>query len=189
MKKIYFALMCMASLAILTACGGGNAGKNNSEAQEAEATEQAEQAEQTELAKTDVSGLTLGDANNDNYVELVKALCGVDLTPSDGMTLEKAYGSPGNANIKFKGVKGIEERDLQKMYFERCQAVADDGTIYSTVSDGANGIQKGEPIKSFDDFKGVNWVYEYKGNIVNCSVSKYGGMKSLDSFDVVFRCN
>ena len=32
MKKIYLALMCMASLAIFTACGGGNASKNNTEA-------------------------------------------------------------------------------------------------------------------------------------------------------------
>lgn len=186
MKKIYLALMCIASLAIVTACGGGNASKNNAEAP---ACEEAAQEQVAEQAKTDVSGLTLGDANNDNYVELVKSSCGVDPNPSDGMTLEKAYGSPGNANIKFKGAKGIEERDLQKIYFERCQAVADDGTIYTTVSDGANGIQKGEAIKSFDDFKGVNWVYEYKGKIVNCSVSKYGGMKSLDNFDVVFRKN
>ena len=38
------------------------------------------------------------------------------------ITLDKAYGSPGNANMKFKGAKGIEERDLQKLYFERCKA-------------------------------------------------------------------
>lgn len=183
MKKIFLALMCMASLAIVTACGGGNASKNNAEAQEAEATEQ------TAEATPDVSELTLGDANNDNYVELVKTRCGVDPTPGDGITLKKAYGSPGNANITFKGTKGIEERDLQKIYFERCQAVADDGTIYTTKSDAANGIQKGEAIKSFDDFNGVNWVYEYKGTIVNCSVSKYGGSKAVDSFDVVFRMN
>ena len=182
MKKIYLALMCMASLAIVTACGGGNASKNV-EAQEVEASEQ------TEQAKPDVSELTLGDAYNDNYVELVKTLCGVDPTPDDGITLKKAYGSPGNTNITFKGAKGIEERELQKVYFERCQAVADDGTIYTTVSDGVNGIQKGEAIKSFDDFKGVNWVYEYNGQIVNCSVSKYGGSKGVDSFDVVFRKN
>lgn len=187
MKKIYLALMCMASLAIVTACGGGNASKN-AEA-EAPADGEAAQEQVAEQAKIDVSNLTLGDANNDNYTELVKFCCGVDPNPGDGMTLEKAYGSPGNANMKFKGAKGIEERDLQKIYFERCQAVADDGTIYTTKSDGVNGIQKGEPIKSFDDFKGVNWVYEYKGKIVNCSASKYGGMKSTNTFDVVFRMN
>ena len=84
--------------------------------------------------------------------------------------------------MKFKGAKGIEERDLRKLYFERCKAAADDGTVYKLVADGANGIQKGEPIASFDDFKGVNWVYVYKERIVNCAVSKYGGMKSLDTF-------
>lgn len=183
MKKIFFALMCMASLAMVTACGGGNANKN------AEATADGEVAQEQTTEAIDMSELTLGDANNDNYVELIKDRCGVDPTPSDGITLKKAYGSPGNANITFQGAKGIEERDLQKMYFERCQAAADDGTIYTTVSDAANGIQKGEPIKSFEDFKGVNWVYEYKGAIVNCSVSKYGGSKSVDSFDVVFRRN
>lgn len=186
MKKIYLALMCMASLAIVTACGGGNASKNNAEAA---ADGEAAQEQVAEQAKTDVSNLTLGDANNDNYVELVKSRCGVDPTPAEGLTLRKAYGSPGNANITFEGAKGIEERDLQKIYFERCQAVADDGTIYTTKSDGVNGIQKGEPIKSFDEFKGVNWVYEYKGAIVNCSASKYGGMKSTNTFDLVFRRN
>ena len=47
------------------------------------------------------------------------------------ITLDKAYGSPSNANMKFKGAKGIEERDLQKLYFERCKAAADDGTGFT----------------------------------------------------------
>ena len=41
MKKIYLALMCMASLTIVMACGSGNASKNNAEATaDSEATEQ-----------------------------------------------------------------------------------------------------------------------------------------------------
>ena len=164
---------------MLTACGGGNANKN-AEAQEAEAIEQNEQ------TQADVSELTLGDATNDNYVELVKARCGVDPTPGDGMELDKAYGSPGNANMKFKGAKGIEERDIQKIYFERCQAAADGGTIYKLESDAEQGIHKGDPINSFDDFNGVNWVYEYKGELVNCYVAKYGGSKGVDTFELRF---
>ena len=119
-------------------------------------------------------------------MELIKTLCGVDPAPGDGMTLDKAYGSPGNANMTFKGAKGIDERDLQKLYFERCKAAADDGTVYKLVADAAYGIQKGEPIASFDDFKGVNWVYEYKGTLVNCAISKYGGMTSMDKFELRF---
>ena len=98
----------------------------------------------------------------------------------------KPSASPGNANLKFKGAKGIDEKDLQKLYFERCKAVADGGVIYKLESNAEQGIHKGEPIKNFDEFTGFQWVYEYKGETVNCAVSKYGGMKSLDTFEVRF---
>ena len=51
MKKIYLALMCMVSLAIVTACGGGNASKDT-ETQATEASEQTE--EQVSTASDDV---------------------------------------------------------------------------------------------------------------------------------------
>ena len=174
MKKTFITLALTVCALMLVSCG--NNGNKKSE------KPQAEPAAAAAAPKFEhVSDITV-----DNYVDLVKTLCGVDPTPGDGMTLDKAYGSPGNANMKFKGAKGIEERDLQKLYFERCKATADDGTVYTLVSDPVNGIQKGEPIASFDEFKGVNWVYVYKGKIVNCAVSKYGSMKSLDTFELRF---
>ena len=52
MKKIYLALMCIASLAIVTACGGGNASKNNAEATaDGEATEQVAEQGKAKLDK------------------------------------------------------------------------------------------------------------------------------------------
>ena len=174
MKRAFMTLALVVCAVMLVSCG--NNGNKKSEAK---------QAEPAATAAID-KNLTLGDVNDQNYVELIKTKCGVDPNPGEGMTLEKAYGSPGNANLKFKGAKGIEEKDLQKLYFERCKAAADGGTVYALVSDAANGIQKGEPIVNFDTFNGVNWVYEYKGEIVNCSVSKYGGMKSLDTFELRF---
>lgn len=179
MKKIYLSLMAVAALT-LAACGGGN--KSNEQAEAPAGGE----AQQEQVAQEGQKFESISDVNKDNYVELVKTLCGVDPTPGDGMTLDNAYGSPGNANMKFKGAKGIEERDLQKLYFERCQAVADDGTIYKIKSDPEKGIQKGDPFSSFDDFKGINWAYEYKGEIVNCCVQKPGGMKNADSFELRF---
>lgn len=174
MKKIIITSALLACAMMLFSCGN-NPGKKSEKTQ-------AEPAAATASPKFE----SVSDVTADNYVELVKTLCGVDPAPGEGMTLDKAYGSPGNANMKFKGAKGIEERDLQKLYFERCKSAADDRTVYTLVSDAANGIQKGEPIASFDDFKGVNWVYVYKGQIVNCAVSKYGGMKSLDTFELRF---
>ena len=174
MKKSIITLALTVCALMLVSCG--NNGNKKSEKTQAEpaATAAAPKYEH------------VSDITADNYVDLVKTLCGVDPTPGDGMTLDKAYGSPGNANMKFKGAKGIEERDLQKLYFERCKAAADDGTVYTLVSDPVNDIQKGEPIANFDDFNGVNWVYVYKGRIVNCAVSKYGSMKSLDTFELRF---
>ena len=174
MKKSIITLALIACAVILFSCGN-NGNKKNEKTQ-------------VELAAAAASPKFehVSDVTADNYVELVKTLCGVDPTPGDGMTLDKAYGSPGNANLKFKGAKGIEERDLQKFYFERCKAAADGGNVYTLVSDPVNGIQRGEAIANFNDFNGVNWVYEYKGKLVNCAVSKYGGMKSLDTFELRF---
>ena len=127
------------------------------------------------------------EIDTDNIrAELIKALCGIDTNLGNGLTFSKTLQSPGNATIVYSGAKGIEERDLQKIVFERCQAVADGGTIYKLESNAEQGIHKGEPIASFDDFKGVNWVYEYKGVLVNCSPSKYGGSKSVDRFELRF---
>lgn len=175
MKKTFITLALIACAMMLVSCG--NNGKK-SEAKQAKTS-----ATSTAAAE---KAQTLGDVNDQNYVELIKARCGVDPAPGDGMTLDKASASPGNANLKFKGAKGIEEKDLQKLYFERCKAVADGGVIYKLESNAEQGIHKGEPIKNFDEFTGFQWVYEYKGETVNCAVSKYGGMKSLDTFEVRF---
>lgn len=175
MKKTFITLALIACAMMLVSCG--NNGKK-SEAKQAKTS-----ATTTAAAE---KAQTLGDVNDQNYVELIKARCGVDPAPGDGMTLDKASASPGNANLKFKGAKGIEEKDLQKLYFERCKAVADGGVIYKLESNAEQGIHKGEPIKNFDEFTGFQWVYEYKGETVNCAVSKYGGMKSLDTFEVRF---
>ena len=175
MKKTFITLALIACAMLLVSCG--NNGKK-SEAKQAKPS-----ATTTAAAE---KAQTLGDVNDQNYVELIKARCGVDPAPGDGMTLDKASASPGNAYLKFKGAKGIEEKDLQKLYFERCKAVADGGVIYKLESNAEQGIHKGEPIKNFDEFTGFQWVYEYKGETVNCAVSKYGGMKSLDTFEVRF---
>ena len=177
MKKTFITLALVSCAVMLFSCG--NNGNKKSEAKQAEPAA-------TATAAAAETALTLGDVNDQNYVELIKARCGVDPAPGEGMTLDKAYGSPGNANLKFKGAKGIEERDLQKLYFERCKAVADGGVIYKLESNAEQGIHKGEPIDNFDDLTGFQWIYEYKGETVNCAVSKYGGMKSLDTFELRF---
>ena len=174
MKKTAIIIPLVFSFLILVSCG--NNGNKKSEAKQTEpaATAAAEKA------------LTLGDVNNENYAELIKARCGVDPNPGGDLVFYSASGSPGNANLTFKGAKGIEERDLQKIIFERCQAVADGGAIYKMESNAEQGIHKGDPINSFDDLNGFQWVYEYKGALVNCSASKYGGSKSADRFELRF---
>ena len=177
MKKTFITLALIVCAMMLFSCG--NNSNKKSEAKQAESAA-------ATAAAANVKALTLGDVNDQNYAALIKDRCGVDPAPGDGMTLDKASASPGNATLKFKGAKGIEERDLQKLYFERCKAVADGGVIYKLESNAEQGIHKGEPIKSFDDFTGFQWVYEYKGELVNCAVSKYGSMKSLDTFELRF---
>ena len=175
MKKTFITLALIACAVMLVSCGNkGNKKNDVKQAEPAAATAATEKA------------LTLGDVTADNYVDLIKARCGVDPNPGGTLEISSASGSPGNANLAFKGAKGIEERDLQKIIFERCQAVADGGTVYKLESSAEQGIHKGDPIKSFDDFTGTQWVYEYKGALVNCSASKYGGSKSVDRFELRF---
>ena len=178
MKKTFITLALVACAIMLVSCG--NNGNKKSEAK------QAEPAATTTSAAAAEKALTLGDVNNENYAELIKARCGVDPNPGGDLVFYSASGSPGNANLTFKGAKGIEERDLQKIIFERCQAVADGGAIYKLESNAEQGIHKGDPIKSFDELNGFQWVYEYKGALVNCSASKYGGSKSADRFELRF---
>ena len=114
MKKTFITLALIACAMMLVSCG--NNGKK-SEAKQAKPS-----ATTTAAAE---KAQTLGDVNDQNYVELIKARCGVDPTPGDGMTLDKASASPGNANLKFKGAKGIEEKDLQKfmLFYEAMKRV------------------------------------------------------------------
>ena len=176
MKKTFVTLALVACAMMLVYCG--NNGNKKSEAKQT-----APAASTTAAAE---KALTLGDVNNENYTELIKARCGIDPNPGGDLVFYSASASPGNANLTFKGAKGIEERDLQKIIFERCQTVADGGAIYKLESNAEQGIHKGDPIKSFDSFNGFQWVYEYKGALVNCSASKYGGSKSADRFELRF---
>lgn len=41
--------------------------------------------------------------------------------------------------------------------------LADGGTIYWLLSNAGQGIHTGNPIASFYDLKGVNWIYDFKG--------------------------
>ena len=175
MKKTAIIIPLVLSTLMLVSCG--NNGNKRSEAKQAEPAATAAAAEKV---------LTLGDVNDENYAELIKARCGVDPDPGGDLVFYSASGSPGNANLTFKGAKGIEERDLQKIIFERCQAVADGRAIYKMESNAEQGIHKGDPIKSFDELNGFQWVYEYKGALVNCSASKYGGSTSADRFELRF---
>ena len=175
MKITLRTLAFVACAIMLVSCG--NNGNKKSEAKQAEPAAPAAPADKA---------LTLGDVNNENYAGLIKDRCGVDPNPGGNLVFYSASGSPGNANLTFKGAKGIEERDLQKIIFERCQAVADGGAIYKLESNAEQGIHKGEPIKSFDQLNGFQWVYEYKGALVNCSASKYGGSRSADRFELRF---
>ena len=94
MKKTFITLALVACAIMLISCG--NNGNKKSDAKQSGTTA-------VTTAAAAEKALTLGDVNDQNYVELIKARCGVDPAPGEGMTVDKAYGSPGNANLKFKG--------------------------------------------------------------------------------------
>ncbi len=96
MKKIYLALMCMASLAIVTACGGGNASKKvvTGDAEIDAKLEQAEKQlsemtgeEQAEATIKKMYNLTIADLAPDFEYKLITT--GYEPTMGNGLNVAK----------------------------------------------------------------------------------------------------
>ncbi len=85
MKKIHLALMCIVSLVIMTACGGGY--KNNNAADGKEETKTAVKAEIVEI-------------NADNWSEVVAKNFGFDLSLPEGWTVKSTKSNNGFNNIE-----------------------------------------------------------------------------------------
>lgn len=176
MKKLNLALMCMASLAIVTACGGGNASKNV-EAQEAKATEQTAAATETAPETTaNQSPLTFED-----FSVQLKEACGVAPITTGKMTNIKVRIDGENDFSMSSPVSDESDRiEVQRNYFDAFAKVADGNKIYGFHMDRTRGE---DAFRSYDeyvkfieangDYDKATYGYDYNGKKVTvyCAIA------------------
>ena len=182
MKKVYLALMCMASLTIVTACGGGNASKNEEakvvtgDAGVDAKLEQAEIAETTPEMTASQGTLTFED-----FSDQLKEACGVAPITTDKMTDIKVRKDGENDFSMNSPVSDESDRvDVQRNYFNAFAKVADGNAIYGFHMDRTRGD---DAFKSYDeyikfinangDYDKATYGYDYKGKKVKvyCAVA------------------
>ena len=135
MKKVFVALMCMASLVIMTACGGGNAKKDSV----GEAVEKAKE------VKKNASDLDKG-----NCLEIAKDNYGVSVPSFDGCEIADAKSmsrNPSrNMDITYK-VTGDFDATASKVLsqlFESTSKVSPDGNYKPEMDFNTNKVKFSE---------------------------------------------
>ena len=175
-KNFIFALTCMASLAIVTACGGGNANKS-AEAQVAEASEQVEETTEAAAPETTASEAAL---SIDDFSAQLKEACGIAPITNDKMT--KIHVSK-NGNEFFMAspvTDDIDKDAVQREYFNAFAKIADGNKIYGFHMDESRGTDAFKDydeyvkfIKANGDYAVARYGYDYNGKPVkvNCAVA------------------
>lgn len=125
MKKVFITMMCMASLVIMTACGGGNAKKDGSEGT-------AEVKKEAKATKS--SNLSVGE----RYA--FAGLSSDDIVPSFGREITDSKDTDANGVTKaitFFGYGNDREPFSDKVYDEYCRklfaklkSLSEDGKLY-----------------------------------------------------------
>ena len=87
MKKVYLALMCMASLTMMTACGGNKADNANAEKENTEAVENAD--EQQAEAEADAEEKTVANPADAKPLDLAALYESGDFKPGQTVIFEK----------------------------------------------------------------------------------------------------
>ena len=182
-KNIFFALICMAGLSMMTACGG----KDNKGAAEATATEDEPAKEQV----TNEQEPAVTESENDGTLDMatfaskVKEVCGVEPFTTDEMTKVKVWYSESEMsgkqyNMTSPVADGIDGEAVQRDYFNAFAKVADGNKIYGIIMNGSRGNDTFSDydvyvkfIKANGIYNKVTYAYDYNGKPIEiyCSVS------------------
>ena len=172
MKKVFITIMCLASLVLMTACGGNNTNKNAS----------GETAEVKKEAKaTKSSNLSVGE----RYA--FAGLSSADIVPSFGREITDSKDTDANGVTKaitFFGYGNDREPFSDKVYDEYCRnlfaklkSLSEDGKLYKVntldFKVREEVAELGEMKKWGNDGASFCFAYPYKGEWVLASV-KFG---------------
>ena len=172
MKKVFITIMCLASLVLMTACGGGNAKKDGSEGT-------AEVKKEEKATKS--SNLSVGE----RYA--FAGLSSDDIVPSFGREITDSKDTDANGVTKaitFFGYGNDREPFSDKVYDEYCRklfaklkSLSEDGKLYKVntldFKVREEVAELGEMKKWGNDGASFCFVYPYKGEWVLASV-KFG---------------
>ena len=169
MKKVFITIMCLASLVLMTACGGGNAKKDGSEGT-------AEVKKEAKAANS--SNLSVGE----RYA--FAGLASTDIVPSFGREITDSKDTDANGVTKaitFFGYGDDREPFSDKVYDEYCRklfaklkSLSEDGKLYKVntldykVRDEVSEL--GEMKKWGKDGATFCFAYPYNGQWVLANV-------------------
>ena len=169
MKKVFLSMVCMASLVIMTACGGGNAKKDGSEGT----------AEVKKEAKTTKSSnLSVGE----RYA--FAGLTSADIVPNFGREITDSNDTDANGVTKaitFFGYGNDREPFSDKVYDEYCRnlfaklkSLSEDGKLYKVntldFKVREEVAELGEMKKWGNDGASFCFAYPYNGQWVLANV-------------------
>ena len=141
MKKVFISMVCLASLVIMTACGGGNAKKDSSEGT-------AEVKKETKASKSVKSEWEAIDPNDEAfkhnpYLDKVKEIGGFEIGKPKTSTIMEAFWFYGENELENTPTSYIirficSESSIKHSYFnaytqavwDACKEVADEGRIF-----------------------------------------------------------
>ena len=188
MKKVFVALMCMASLVIMTACGGGNAKKDAS----GETAEVKKEAKASKSVKGEWDAIDPNDEafRNKPYLDIAKEIGGFEVGKPKNSIINEAIRFSGEGELKNTAVSylirfGCGEEQIKPSYFDAyaqavwdaCKKVADGGRIFtlnagkeqdlSSLSDAERENKSTEGNELDHSFK---WYYNLNGVTMNVEI-------------------
>ena len=144
MKKVFLALMCIASLVIMTACGGGNAKKDAS----GETAEVKKEAKASKSVKSEWDAIDPNEdaikKNKESYLDKTKEIGGFEIGKPKSSTIKEAYwfygeneleNTPTSYIMRFVCGEGqIKHSDFNaytQALWDACKKVADEGRMFA----------------------------------------------------------
>ena len=181
MKKLTFAFLCAACVALMGACGNSNENKDG-EISEKDANEITKQ---LDLPKDGVNGYT-GDAATDlknvtdqNYIEIAKGIFGIDVTPKAGWKLAevKSPNQVNNLNIAYE-VEGLDFNAEATAFFDQCAKIATDGVYPAKMDLNTGAMSRGEKCATYADYLKVKdfgnmWFFDYGDKHIMFDISNW----------------
>ena len=188
MKKVFLAMVCMASFVMMTACGGGGAKKESSEG----TAEVKKEAKASKSVKGEWEAIDPNDEafRNKPYLDKAKEIGGFEIGKPKSSIINEAIQFSGEGELKDTAISylirfGCGEEQIKSSYFDAyaqaiwdaCKKVADGGRIFtliakkeqdfSSLSDAEKKINSVEGDELDHSFK---WNYILNGVTMNVEI-------------------